>query len=91
MHACVFSGFQMMDVKKLYCLLYVQDKGNVLLLSVGSIQRNLHRLLCEAQLALAEEMHLHLIVENWERRNRQCAEGQLDTSDTLSHVSHTTA
>lgn len=44
--------------------MYVQDKGNALLLSVGSIQRNLHRLLCEAQLAFAEEMHLHLIVEN---------------------------
>lgn len=44
--------------------MYVQDEGNVLLLSVGSIQRNLHWLLCEAHLVLAEEMHLHLIVEN---------------------------
>lgn len=44
--------------------MYVHDKGNVLLLSVGSIQRNLHRLLCEVHLVLAEEMYLHLIVEN---------------------------
>lgn len=57
----------------------VQDKGNVLLLSVGSIQGNLHGLLCEAQPVRAEEMHLHLIVENWERRNREFTEGLLYT------------
>lgn len=57
--------------KKWYCLICVQDKGNVLLLSVGSIQRNLHWLLGEAQWVLAEEMYLHLIVENYERGNRQ--------------------
>lgn len=45
--------------------MYVQNKGNVLLLSMGSIQRNLHRLFCEALLGHAEEMHFHLIVENW--------------------------
>ena len=44
--------------------MYVQDERNVLFLSVGPIQRNLHRLLREAQLGLAEEMHLHLVVEN---------------------------
>lgn len=48
--------------------MYVQDEGNVLLLSVGSIQRNLHWLLREPKLILAEEMHLNLIVENYERR-----------------------
>lgn len=58
----------------IYCLMYVQDKGNVLLLSVGSIQRNLHWLLREVQTALTEEMRLHLIVENYDRRNRQLAE-----------------
>ncbi len=84
----------------IYCLMYVQDKGNVLLLSVGSIQRNLHWLLREVQTALTEEMRLHLIVENYDRRNRQLAEGQLNTLDTLFRgfdvfpatpcVSHTT-
>lgn len=53
------------------CAAYVQNKGNVLLLSMGSIQRNLHRLLCEALLGLAEEMHFHLIVENWEGKKRR--------------------
>lgn len=50
------------------CLVYLQDKSNVLLLSMGSEQRNLHWLLCEAQLVLTEEMHLHLIMEHWEDR-----------------------
>lgn len=43
---------------------YVQNKGNVFLLAVTSVQRNLHGLLGEALLGLAEEMHLDLIVEN---------------------------
>lgn len=60
-HVCVLSGIHMLYV---FLKMYEHDKGNVLLLSVGSIQRNLHRLLCEVHLVLAEEMHLHLIMEN---------------------------
>lgn len=48
--------------------MYVQDKGNALFLSVGSIQRNLHWLLGEAQWVLVEEMHLDLIVKNYKRK-----------------------
>ena len=59
---------------------YVQDKGDVLLLSVGAEQRDLHRLLVEAHYVLTEEMHLHLIVENYERRNTQF------TPQTLSEL-----
>lgn len=44
--------------------MYVQNKGNILLLSVCAIQRNHHGLLCEAFLLLVEEMCLHLVVEN---------------------------
>lgn len=51
-------------------LMYAQNKGNVLLLSVGPVEGNLHRLLGEALGALAEEMHLHLVVEDWEGKNQ---------------------
>lgn len=51
-----------------YCLMYVHNKGNVLLLCVGSIQRNLQWLLGKAQRILTEEMHLHLVMENWDGR-----------------------
>lgn len=60
----------------------VQDEGDVLLLSVGSIQRNLHGLLGEAQSVFAEEMDLHLIVENWVRRSRELTESLLYTFDS---------
>lgn len=57
--------------------LHIQDKGNVLFLSVGSIQRNLHRLLCEAQLVLTEDVDLHLVMENCEKGgNKQFTEGE---------------
>lgn len=50
--------------------MYVQNEGNVLLLSVGPVQGNLHGLLGEALVALAEEMHLHLVVEDWEGKHK---------------------
>lgn len=46
--------------------MYVQNEGNVLFLSVGPVQGSLHRLLGEALGALTEEVHLHLVVEDWE-------------------------
>lgn len=52
--------------------MYVQNKRNVLLLSVGSVQWNLHGLLSEAHFVLAEEVCLHLVVEN-------CMTGQKNT------------
>lgn len=85
--------FLVMDVN-VQCLIYVQDKGNSFLLSVGSVQRNLHRLLCEAQRVLTEEVHLHLVVENCEREEetnsllRVClsaTEPQIQFSFPLSH------
>lgn len=51
-------------------LMYVQNEGNVLFLSVGPVQGNLHRLLGEALGALTEEMHLHLVVEDWGGKNK---------------------
>lgn len=42
--------------------------GNILRLSMGSIQRNFDWLLCETQWVLTEEMHLHLVMENCKRR-----------------------
>lgn len=45
--------------------MYVQDEGDVLFLSEGPEEGDLHGLLGEALLALAEEMHLHLVVEDW--------------------------
>lgn len=47
----------------------VQNEGNVLLLPQRPVQGDLHRLLGEALDALAEEMHLHLVVEDWGGRN----------------------
>lgn len=44
----------MLDLSTAMSEIYVQHEGNVLLLSMGSIQGELHRLLCEAQLVLAE-------------------------------------
>lgn len=76
--------------------MYVQDVGNILLLSMSSVQRNFHRLLCEAQLVLTEEMHLHLVVENCKRRgNRQfteslqCESAVPPDSFNLNTLSHT--
>lgn len=64
--------------------MYVQHSGDVLLLSIGSIQRDLQWLLCEAQSVLAEEMNLHLVMENCEAEgNRHLAEGPFYTLDTL--------
>lgn len=51
-------------------LMYIQNEGNVLFLSVGPVQGNLHRLLGETLLGLAEEMHLHLVVKDWEGGNK---------------------
>lgn len=51
-------------------LMYVQNKGNVLFLSIGPVQGNLHRLLGEALSALAEEMPLHLVVIDWEGKSK---------------------
>lgn len=70
-------------------VMYVQDKCNVLLLSVGSKQRNLHRLLCEAQLDLAEEMRLHLVMENCKKEAQQhnlTPEKPLCNTDPCLHV-----
>lgn len=93
---CMCRCVCLFDVNTLNCLMYVQDMGKILLLSVGSIQRNLDRLLCEAQLVLTEEMHLHLVVENCKRRGKSllriclhCESAVSPASSSLVTLSHT--
>lgn len=52
--------------------MYSQNKRNIFLLSICSIQGNLHWLLREALLVLAEEMCLHLVVENCKKGGSSC-------------------
>ena len=69
-HVCVRAcvrvccGYIMTGLTYEECVRHLHLEGDVLPFSVRSEQRDHQRLLSEAQLLLAEEMHLHLVVED---------------------------
>ena len=60
---CVCCGYIMTGLTYEVCVCHSHLKGDVLPFPVRSKQRDHQGLLGEAQLFLAEEMHLHLVVE----------------------------